>query len=108
MQVRFRTNLGLRDAREINDKYGESLDVKQCTYESVSEVSYEAGRALCAKGIAVEVPSQVKAVPAEPVKAVPTEPIKAAIEDGTVAKATADLEGYKEKQTKKKSRSNDD
>lgn len=92
MRVTFKTNLGTIDAEAIEKRHGVKLDCKQCQYGNELDLDSEVAAELVERGVAVAKQSTIKAVPAEPVKAVP--------EEGSVEKATADLEAYREKQTK--------
>ena len=77
MKVKFRTNLGSRDADAL------SLDHAQCTDGAVVSVSPATGEALAKRGI-VEVVEAEKPKPVE-VKAVPVEPTIAKAESPAVS-----------------------
>lgn len=92
MRIEFRTNLGIRDASRY------SLDHAKCTAGATLDVEDDAAIELVSQGVAVQV-EVVKAVP-EPAKVHAVPP-----EEGTVEKATADLEAYRDKQRKPKAKS---
>lgn len=60
MHLRFRVNLGSRDA----ERHG--LDFRLCGQGMVCNVPEKAGQWLVSKGIAHEVPAEIRAVPAMP------------------------------------------
>lgn len=60
MHVRFRVNLGSRDA----ERHG--LDFRLCEQGMMCNVPEKAGQWLVGRGIAHEVPAEIRAVPAMP------------------------------------------
>lgn len=96
MVVRFSTNLGSIDADAITRACGCKVDHKSCVYGAEAEVPDAAAALLVERGIAVAMPPVIKAVPPVPIQAIPP------AEESTVEQATADLDYYKAKHTKRK------
>lgn len=96
MVVRFLTNLGSLDAESVTRACGCEVDHKACVCGAEVELADAAAALLVDRGIAVALPPVIKAVPPAPIQAIPP------AEEGTVERATADLEAYKAKHTKRK------
>jgi len=82
MKVKFRVNLGSRDAIDLG------LDYTKCTKDSELEVSLSSGEQLAKRNLV-----DVLDIPV--IEAVPPKPAIAEAKPGSVEKATADLKAYK-------------
>jgi hypothetical protein len=79
MRVKFVVNLGSKDAVKLG------LDHRQCVVDAIVEVSDEAGKALCAVGVATQ--QAEPAAPPKPPEVVKPVPVPA---PKTATAATAD------------------